>query len=277
MLDGAARIKDLFTGAERMGMPALAITDHGNLYGAYEFYKASKGFDVKPIIGLEAYLTPRTARGERKRVQFGDGTGDDVASKGAYTHMTMWAANPEGMHNLFRLSTRSSLEGFFYKPRADRELLNLYGKGLLATTGCPSGEVQTYLRLGQYDNAVASAAEFRDIFGEGNFYVELMDHGLDIETRVRHDLLRLAKDLKLPLVATNDLHYVHADDADSHDTLLCVSSGSRKAQADRFKFDGNGYYLKSPEEMRSLFRELPEACDNTLAIAERIETVFDEG
>jgi len=277
MLDGAARVKDLFANAERMGMPALAITDHGNLYGAYEFYKTSKSYDVKPIIGLEAYLTPRTHRSERKRVQFGDGTGDDVASKGAYTHMTMWAANPEGMHNLFRLSTRSSFEGFFYKPRADRELLNLYGKGLIATTGCPSGEVQTFLRLGQYDNARAAAAEFRDIFGAENFYVELMDHGLEIEARVRQDLLRLAKDLQLPLVATNDLHYVHADDADAHDTLLCVSAGSRKAQQDRFRFDGNGYYLKSAEEMRALFRDLPEACDNTLAIAERIETSFDEG
>ncbi len=277
MLDGAARVKDLFQNAERMGMPALAITDHGNLFGAYEFYKASKGFDVKPIIGLEAYLTPRTHRSERKRVQFGDGTGDDVASKGAYTHMTMWAANQEGMHNLFRLSTRSSLEGFFYKPRADRELLGEYGKGLLATTGCPSGEVQTFLRLGQYDNAVEAAAEFRDIFGKGNFYVELMDHGLDIENRVRKDLLRLAKELNLPLVATNDLHYVHQHDADAHDTLLCVSAGSRKAQTDRFKFDGSGYYLKSPQEMRALFKELPEACDNTLAIAERIETAFEEG
>ena len=277
MLDGAARVKDMFKQAEKLGMTALAITDHGNLFGAYEFYKASKDFAVKPIIGLEAYLTPRTHRSERKRVQFGDGTGDDVASKGAYTHMTMWASNQEGMHNLFRLSTRSSLEGFFYKPRADRELLNLYGKGLIATTGCPSGEVQTFLRLGQYDNAVATAAEFRDIFGEGNFFVELMDHGLDIETRVRHDLLRLAKDLRLPLVATNDSHYVHADDADAHDTLLCVSAGSRKAQTDRFKFDGNGYYMKSPAEMRALFQELPEACDNTLAIAERIETSFDEG
>ncbi len=277
MLDGAARIHDLFKGAEEMGMPALAITDHGNLYGAYEFYKASKNYSVKPIIGLEAYLTPRTHRSERKRVQFGDGTGDDVASKGAYTHMTMWAANNDGMHNLFRLSTRSSLEGFFYKPRADRELLNQYGKGLIATTGCPSGEVQTFLRLGQYDNARAAAAEFRDIFGEGNFYVELMDHGLDIETRVRKDLLRLSKDLNLPLVASNDLHYVHSHDADAHDTLLCVSAGSRKAETNRFKFDGNGYYLKSAEEMRSLFRELPEACDNTLAIAERIETSFDEG
>ena len=277
MLDGAARIHDLFKGAEQMGMKALAITDHGNLFGAYEFYKASKNYDVKPIIGLEAYLTPRTHRSERKRVQFGDGTGDDVASKGAYTHMTMWAANNSGMHNLFKLSSRSSLEGFFYKPRADRELLNEYGKGLIATTGCPSGEIQTFLRLGQYDNARAAAAEFRDIFGEGNFYVELMDHGLDIETRVRADLIRLAKDLRLPLVASNDLHYVHAEDADAHDTLLCVSAGSRKAQVDRFRFDGSGYYLKSAAEMRHLFRDFPEACDNTLAIAERIETKFEEG
>ncbi len=277
MLDGAARLKDLVKGCEQMGMPALAVTDHGNLFGAYEWYKAAKGSAVKPIIGLEAYLTPKTHRSERKRVQFGDGTGDDVASKGAYTHMTMWAQNADGMHNLFRLSSLSSLEGFFYKPRADRELLHRYANGLLATTGCPSGEVQTYLRLGQYKQAVESAAEFRDIFGAGNFYCELMDHGLDIERRVRHDLLRLAKDLKLPLVATNDLHYAHASDAEAHDTLLCVSSGSNRDTPNRFKFDGNGYYLKSPAEMREIWRELPEACDNTLAVAERCETHFDEG
>ena len=277
MLDGAARLKDLVKGCEQMNMPALAVTDHGNLFGAYEWYKVAKGSSVKPIIGLEAYLTPKTHRSERKRVQFGDGTGDDVASKGAYTHMTMWAENADGMHNLFRLSSMSSLEGFFYKPRADRELLHRYGKGILATTGCPSGEVQTYLRLGQYDQAVASAAEFRDIFGAGNFYCELMDHGLDIERRVRHDLLRLAKDLKLPLVATNDLHYAHREDAEAHDTLLCVSSGSNRDTPNRFKFDGDGYYLKSPAEMRQIWAELPEACDNTLAIAERCSTHFDEG
>ena len=277
MLDGAARLKALAKGAEQMGMTALAVTDHGNVFGAYEWYKTAKGSPVKPIIGLEAYLTPKTHRSERKRVQFGDGTGDDVASKGAYTHMTMWASDNEGMHNLFRLSSLSSLEGFFYKPRADRELLNRYGKGLIATTGCPSGEVQTYLRLGQYEQAVASAAEFRDIFGAGNFYVELMDHGLDIETRVRADLLRLAKELALPLVATNDLHYVHATDADDHDTLLCVSAGANKDTPGRFKFDGTGYYLKSPTEMRQLFSNLPEACDNTLAIAERCNVTFDEG
>ena len=277
MLDGAARLKDLVRGCEQMEMPALAVTDHGNLFGAYEFYRTAAGSAVKPIIGLEAYLTPKTHRTERKRVQFGDGTGDDVASKGAYTHMTMWASNNEGMHNLFRLSSLSSLEGFFYKPRADRELLNRYARGLIATTGCPSGEVQTYLRLGQYDQAVESAAEFRDIFGEGNFYVELMDHGLDIETRVRSDLLRLAKQLDLPLVATNDLHYVHASDAEDHDTLLCVSAGSNKDTPGRFKFDGNGYYLKSPAEMRQLFSNLPEACDSTLSIAERCTVSFEEG
>jgi DNA polymerase III subunit alpha len=277
MLDGAARLKDLVSTAESMGMKALAVTDHGNLFGAYEFYKVAKGSAVKPIIGLEGYLTPKTHRSERKRVQFGDGTGDDVASKGAYTHMTMWASNSEGMHNLFRLSSLSSLEGFFYKPRADRELLNRYAKGLIATTGCPSGEVQTYLRLGNYKEAVASAAEFRDIFGAENFYVELMDHGLEIENRVRSDLLRLAKELNLPLVASNDLHYVKASDAADHDTLLCVSAGANKDTPNRFKFDGSGYYLKSPEEMRTLFSNLPEACDNTLAIAERCQTSFDEG
>ncbi|MEA4943080.1 MAG: DNA polymerase III subunit alpha [Propionicimonas sp.] len=277
MLDGAARLKDLVSSCEQMDMPALAITDHGNLFGAYEFYKTAKNSAVKPIIGLEAYLTPKTHRSERKRVQFGDGTGDDVASKGAYTHMTMWAADNDGMHNLFRLSSRSSLEGFFYKPRADRELLSQYARGLIATTGCPSGEVQTYLRLGQYDQAVESAAEFRDIFGAGNFYVELMDHGLEIETRVRDDLLRLSKQLNLPLVASNDLHYVHASDAEDHDTLLCVSAGANKDTPGRFKFDGNGYYLKSPDEMRQLFSNLPEACDNTLEIAERCTISFDEG
>ena len=277
MLDGAARVKDLTKAAANQGMPAIAMTDHGNLFGAYEFYKAAKAAEVKPIIGLEAYLTPKTHRSERKRVQFGDGTGDDVASKGAYTHMTMWSENKAGMHNLFRLSTRSSLEGFFYKPRADRELLNQYSEGLIATTGCPSGEVQTYLRLGQFDNAVESAAEFRDIFGAGNFYVELMDHGLSIETRVREDLLRLARKLDLPLVATNDLHYVSAEDAHAHDTLLCVSAGARFDTPGRFKFDGTGYYLKSAAEMRQVFSNLPEACDNTLEIAERCQTEFTEG
>ena len=277
MLDGAARLKDMVARSEELGMTALGVTDHGNMFGAYEFYKSAKNSPVKPIIGLEAYLTPKTHRSERKRVQWGDGTGDDVSAKGAYTHMTIWAEDTAGMHNLFRLSSMSSLEGFFYKPRADRELLHRYAKGLIATTGCPSGEVQTYLRLGQYSEALASAAEFRDIFGAENFYVELMDHGLEIENKVRDGLLRIAKDLNLPLVATNDSHYVRAEDAEDHDTLLCVSSGSNKDTPNRLKFDGNGYYLRPPEEMLALFADVPEACSNTLAIAERCNISFAEG
>jgi DNA polymerase III subunit alpha len=277
MLDGAARVSDLFAGAEQMGMPAVAMTDHGNLFGAYDFYKQAKKTSVKPIIGLEAYVTPKTHRGERKRVRWGDGGGDDVSGGGAFTHMTLWSETTEGMHNLFRLGSRSSLEGYFYKPRADRELLSTYAKGLIATTGCPSGEVQTYLRLGRYDDALASAAEFKDLFGAENYFVELMDHGLSIESRVRTDLLRIAKDLHLPLVATNDLHYAHQADAAAHEVLLCVQTGATMADGNRFKFDGDSYYLKSPAEMRELFAELPEACDNTLAIAERCDISFTEG
>jgi DNA polymerase III subunit alpha len=277
MLDGAARIADLFSGCEQMGMPAIAVTDHGNTFGAYEFYKAGKASSVKPIIGIEAYLTPKTSRSERRRVLWGDGGSDDVSGGGAFTHLTMWAENTAGMHNLFRLSSLASLEGYFYKPRVDRELLTTYANGLIATTGCPSGEVQTYLRLGRFSDAIASAAEFRDLFGVGNYFVELMDHGLTIERRVRDDLVKIAKDLKLPLLATNDLHYAHQSDAAAHEVLLCVQTGSTMADGNRFKLEGDSYYLKSPAEMRALFAELPEACDNTLAIAERCNVSFSEG
>src|SRR5215203_3741581 len=277
MLDGAARVADLFSGCEQMGMPAIAITDHGNTFGAYEFYKASRSSAVKPIVGIEAYLTPKTHRSERRRVLWGDGGSDDVSGGGAFTHLTIWAENTPGMHNLFRLSSLASLEGYFYKPRIDRELLSSYASGLIGTTGCPGGEVQTYLRLGRYDDALASAAEFRDLFGARNYYVELMDHGITIERKVRDDLLRIARELKLPLVATNDLHYTRQADAPAHEVLLCVQTGSTMAEGNRFKFEGDGYYLKSPAEMRALFADLPEACDNTLAIAERCEVSFTEG
>jgi DNA polymerase III subunit alpha len=276
MLDGAAKIDDLFAEAARMGMPAVATTDHGFVFGAYEFWKKAKKHGVKPIIGVEAYLTPGTSRRDRTRVRWGDGGEDDVSGTGAYTHMTLLARTTQGMHNLFRMASLASLEGHFYKPRMDRELLNIYGDGLIATTGCPSGEVQTKLRLGQYESARESAAEFRDIFGAENFYCELMDHGLGIERRVQKDLLRLARDLGLPLVATNDLHYTRAEDAQAHAVLLCVQSGSTLADPKRFKFDADDFYLKSPQEMREVWRELPEACDNTLLIAERCESNFTE-
>ncbi len=280
MLDGAARLTELFAEAARMGMPALAMTDHGNMFGAQEFYARATAAGVKPIIGLEAYVTPNTPRHERSRVRWAGGGDDDVSGGGAFTHLTLLAENTAGMHNLFRLSSRSSIEGFFYKPRADRELLSQYASGLIATTGCPSGEVQTWLRIGDYAKARASAAEFRDIFGKDNYYLELMDHGLDIETRVRDDLLRLARDLDLPMIATNDLHYTHAADADTHEILLCVQSGKTMADPHRFKFDARDFYLKSAAEMRSLWadkHDLRSACDNTLLIAERCQVSFAEG
>jgi len=284
MLDGASLLDGLFKRTSELGMPAIAMTDHGNLHGAYDFWNKARKHGVKPIIGLEAYLTPNTPRGLRAKTRWGRGdsreeSGDDVAGGGAYTHMTMWAETTEGMHNLFRLSSRSSLEGYYYKPRADRELLNDYARGLIATTGCPSGEIQTRLRLGQYEEAKKSAAEFQDIFGKGSFFLELMDHGIDVERRVREDLLRLGKELGIPPIATNDSHYNNPDDAESHDALICVASGKRLSDTNRLKFDGGGYYIKSAAEMRELWADrfgMGEACDNTLLVAERCTVEFTE-
>src|SRR5215471_11469783 len=186
MLDGAARLTDLFAECARMGMPAIAMTDHGNVYGAFDFWAKAEAAGVKPIIGIEAYVAPEHRR-HKQPVLWGTPTqrDDDVSGAGAYTHMTLLAETTEGMHNLFRLSSLASLEGYFRKPRMDRELLSRYAKGIIATTGCPGGEVQTRLRLGQYKEAVAAAAAYRDIFGAGNFFVEIMDHGLEIEQRTR--------------------------------------------------------------------------------------------
>jgi DNA polymerase-3 subunit alpha len=277
MLDGAARIGPMVQEAVKQGMPAIAVTDHGNTFAAYEFYKTAKDAGIKPIIGIEAYVTPGTHRSDKSRVRWGtpEQNDDDVSGSGAYTHMTLLSETTQGMHNLFRLSSRASMEGYYFKPRMDRELLQNYSAGLIATTGCPSGEVQTRLRLGQYDAARAAAAEFQDIFGKDNYFAEIMDHGLSIERRVMSDLLKIAKDLDIPLVATNDLHYTHQHDANSHAALLCVQSGSTLDDPKRFKFDGDGYYVKSPAEMRQVFRDHPEACDSTLLIAERCDVEFN--
>ena len=277
MLDGAARIEPLMEAAAEQKMPAMAVTDHGNMFGAYEFWKQATAKGIKPIIGTEAYITPGTSRREKTRIRWGQNhqNQDDVGGSGSYTHMTLLSENNEGMHNLFRLSSLASIEGFYFKPRMDRELLSLYGKGIIATTGCVGGEVQTRLRLGQYEEARKAASDFRDIFGAGNFYAEIMDHGIDIEKRTMNDLLRLAKELDLPLVATNDLHYTHAHDSTAHAALLCVQSASTLDDPNRFKFDSDEFYLKSAAQMRHLFRDYPEACDNTLLIAERCEVNFE--
>jgi DNA polymerase III subunit alpha len=277
MLDGAARLKDLFNQVKLAGMSAIAMTDHGNLYGAYDFWTKATAAGVKPIIGIEAYVAPEH-RKHRQPVRWGNPaqSGDDISGAGAYTHMTLLAETTEGMHNLFRLSSLASLEGFFRKPRMDRELLAKYAKGLIATTGCPSGEVQTRLKLGQYQQALDAAASYRDIFGEGNFFVEIMDHGLAFERRARDGLRNIAKDLNLPFVTTNDSHYTYPSDAHAHEVLLCVQTASNLADPNRFKFDGEGYFVKSPAEMRALAtdEEWQAGCDSTLLIAERCNVEF---
>ncbi|GAA1378231.1 DNA polymerase III subunit alpha [Luteococcus sanguinis] len=286
MLDGAAKNSKLFAEVARQGMPAIAMTDHGNMFGAYEFFQTSKKYpDVKPIIGIEAYVAPSS---RHSRVQEfwatgrhemgGDASvegGKDVSGGGRYTHMTMLARNATGLRNLFTLSSKASYEGYYMKPRMDREIISELSEGIIATTGCPSGEVQTRLRLGQYEEAVKAAAAYQDIFGRENYFCELMDHGIAIERDVRDGLLRLAKQLNIPLLASNDSHYVTEDQADSHDNLLCVGVGRNKDDPNRFRFNGSGYYIRSNEEMRQLFGELPEACNNTLEIAERIESYAD--
>jgi DNA polymerase III subunit alpha len=277
MLDGAARLKDLFAECERSGMPAIAITDHGNLYGAYDFWTKARAAGIKPIIGIEAYVAPEH-RGYKQPVRWGTPAqkDDDVSGGGAYTHMTLLAETTEGMHNLFRLSSLSAIDGYFRRPRMDRELLAGHAKGLIATTGCPGGEVQTRLRLGQDKLARQAAGELRDIFGQGNFFVEIMDHGLDIERRTSAGLRAIARDLSLPFVVTNDAHYTRPGDAGAHEALLCVQTGTNLADPNRLKFEGTGYYLKSPREMRAVSSdEIWQAgCDSALLIAERAGVEF---
>ncbi|MFI9597884.1 DNA polymerase III subunit alpha [Nonomuraea sp. NPDC052265] len=283
MLDGAAKMKPLFKEAERLGMPAIAMSDHGNMFGAYEFQSVATGSPVKPIIGIEAYVAPGSRFfkkpifwGSRAETGVADGEGGkDVSGGGRFTHMTMWAKDGDGLRNLFRLSSLASFEGYYGKPRMDQELVAQYAQGIIATTGCPSGAVQTRLRLGQYDDAVKVAGEYQEIFGKENYFLELMDHGIDIEREVRADLLRLARQLNIPMLVTNDSHYVTEDQADAHDSLLCVGVGKNKDDPNRFRFNGSGYYLKSAEEMYALFPELSEACDNTLLVAEMVGDYSD--
>jgi len=263
MLDGAARLSELFESCAQLGMPALAMTDHGSLYGAYDFARQGAAAGVKPILGTEAYIAP----GSRFDKRLPDG-GNAKTDK--YSHMTLLAADGQGWANLVKLSSLASLEGYYYKPRMDRELLSRFSGGLIATTGCPGGEVSQLIERGDYERAKRTAGEYAEIFGPGNYFVELMQHGIGIEKRVFPHLVRLAGELGLPMLATNDLHYTRRADSQPHEVLLCVQTGATLADPSRFRFEAEEFYLKSPAEMRKLFAELPEACDNTLAIAERV-------
>ncbi|MDY5160813.1 DNA polymerase III subunit alpha [Actinotignum urinale] len=277
LLDGASKIKPLVAQAKAHGQSALAITDHGYCFGAFEFYKECTKQGIKPIIGVEAYMTPGTSRFGHDRVLWGDETqrADDVSARGAYTHMTLLAYNNTGMHNLFRLDTRASLDGQMGKwPRMDMEILEEFHEGLIGTAGCPSGEVQTRIRLGQMDEAIEAAGKMQDIFGKDNYFVEIMDHNNSIERRTQHALIELANKIGAPIIATNDSHYTTKEDAAVQDAMLCINSGSTLQDPGRFKFDGEGYHLRSTQEMYELFKDIPGAMENTLKIAERCEISF---
>jgi len=282
MLDGAARIGELIDEVNLQQMSAIAITDHGYLYGVYDFYKTAKAKGVKPIIGVEAYFAPQ-GRTVRAPIEFGSGVSDgedeEFAGKGkaAYTHMSLWAKDNQGLSNLFRISSQASFDGYYHKPRIDEDLLVRHGKGLIGTTGCPSGEVNRWLQAGENEKALATAAKMQEILGKENYYAELMDHGLAIEKKTMPALLEIAKKLNLPLVATNDLHYVKAEHAPIHEALLCIGTRSTLDDPKRFKFDAQDFYLKSAQQMRELWKEFPEACDNTLLIAEQCNVEIKEG
>ncbi|HEY5148242.1 MAG TPA: DNA polymerase III subunit alpha [Mycobacterium sp.] len=278
MLDGAAKISPMLAEAQRLEMPAIGMTDHGNMFGASEFYNAATKVDIKPIIGVEAYIAPGS-RFDTRRIQWGDPgqKSDDVSGSGSYTHLTMVAENATGLRNLFKLTSRASFEGQLGKwARMDAEIIAEHAEGIIATTGCPSGEVQTRLRLGQDAEALESAAKWREIFGPDNYFLELMDHGLSIERRVRDGLLEVGRKLGIRPLVTNDCHYVTREAAHNHEALLCIQTGKTLSDPNRFKFDGDGYYLKSAAEMRQIWdSELPEACDSTLLIAERVQSYAD--
>jgi DNA polymerase-3 subunit alpha len=279
MLDGAARVQDVVKAAHRDGQPAVAITDHGVLYGAVDFYKAAVDEGIKPIIGVEAYVTPgsRFDRPPRRL--------------NVRHHLTLLAENEVGYRNLIKLVSRAYLDGYYYKPRMDMELLSEYSEGIIAGSGCLGGPVAQLLapdasreegNVGQtrdFDAAVQTAARYQDIFGRDNFFIELQDHGLEAQKRILPDLVGIARRIDAPLLATNDSHYTYREEAEAHDVLLCIQTGSTVDEPDRFKFDGHDFYLKSAREMRALFPEdlYPGACDNTLRVAERADVQMSFG
>jgi len=277
MLDGASRVGELAAAAAADGQPALAMTDHGNMYGVLDFYRACKDEGVKPIIGIEAYMA-HDHRSERpKRRGRLDDSGGETDSGKLYYHLSLLAENQVGYKNLIQLSSRSYLEGYYYKPRVDWEILAEHSEGVIATTGCLGGHVLQELLKGNEEAARRKAGKLQDIFGRDNMFVEIQDHGIIAQRETNPQLIEIANYLGAPLVATNDTHYTHVDDHDAHDALLCVQTGSLMSDPDRFKFEGHDHYLKSAAEMRHLFKEVPMSCDNTLWIAERCEVEIEFG
>jgi DNA polymerase III subunit alpha len=278
MLDGAARLDEMVAKAVADGQPAIGITDHGNMYGTLEFYKECRKQGIKPIIGTEAYMA-HDHRSERptRRGRVDDSGGDTEGGKKLYYHLTLLAENEVGYRNMIQLSSLAFLEGYYYKPRIDWELIEKYSEGLIATTGCLGGQVLQAMLNGDDKGALEKAARLQDIFGKDNLFVELQDHGIPAQLETNPKLVEIAKKIGAPLLATNDSHYTHREDHEAHDALLCVQTGALISDPNRFKFHGHEHYLKTAQEMRYLFRELPEACDNSLWIAERAELEIEFG
>ena len=265
LLDGAARINDLLDAAKNFGMTSLAITDHGTMYGVIDFYKAAVKRGIKPIIGCEFYVAPGS-RFDREKI---DGI--------KYYHLILLAENNTGYKNLIKLATLAGTEGFYYRPRIDKESLRKYHEGIIALSACVAGEIPRAIRHDGLTRARELIAEYVDIFGRDNFFLEIQNHGLEKEEIVRDALKILSKEFNIPLVATNDLHYVRRADSEFHDLLLCIQTGKVIHDEHRLKFNSDDYYLKSAEEMRELFADTPEACDNTLKIAERCNVTIEFG
>lgn len=278
MLDGAARIDDLVQKAVADKQPALGITDHGNMYGLIEFYKSCRKGGIKPILGIEAYMAQdKVSERPKRRGKVDDSGGETSVGKKLYYHLTLLAKNNEGYKNLIQLSSRSFLEGYYYKPRVDWDILADHSNGLIATTGCLGSQVNQSLLSGKYEEGLNRAARLQDIFGKENLYVELQDHGIAAQKTTMPGLLDISKTLKAPLLATNDCHYTNKKDSQAHDALLCVQTGSQIADENRFKFEGTQHYLKKAKDMRELFSEWPDSCNNSLTVAEACDVKIEFG
>ena len=266
LLDGSCKIKELAARAKELGMDSMAITDHGVMYGVIDFYRAAREVGIKPIIGCEVYVAPGS-RFDR----------ENTNSEDRYYHLVLLAENDTGYHNLMKIVSKGFVDGFYYKPRVDYEVLETYHEGIIALSACLAGEVQRYLARGMYEEACKSARHYEQIFGKGNFFLELQDHGIPTQKTVNQGLMRMSRELSMDLVATNDIHYILAEDAAAHDILLCIQTGKKVSDENRMRYEGGQYYVKSEEEMRALFPYAQEAIDNTHKIAERCNVEIEFG
>lgn len=266
LLDGSCKIKELAARAKELGMDSIAITDHGAMYGVIDFYRAAREVGIKPIIGCEVYVSPGS-RFDRETA-----SGED-----RYYHLVLLAENDQGYHNLMKIVSKGYVDGFYYKPRVDYEVLETFHEGVIALSACLAGEVQRYLGRGMYEEACRSALHYQEIFGKGSFFLELQDHGIPMQKTVNQGLMRMSRELGIDLVATNDIHYILAEDAVPHDILLCIQTGKRVTDENRMRYEGGQYYCKSEEEMRALFPYAQEAIDNTHKIAQRCNVEIEFG